>query len=224
MDRVELIRELVQADERHSTALAELDDLLARAVAVRGHADEIAAVLGAAPGERERLAAVTQEAAADAAGRAAALTEARAELAAAERQGDRERLSAARRRELRARDAAAMAEKRLVAARDAEAEHERLVAAAGQDATRLAEHAAGLAAELRDRPRLADGVGREPDGDLAGVAAWASGARAALVVARSGVAAEREAVIRQVNELATSLLGEPQTAASAAVVAARVGL
>jgi hypothetical protein len=47
-------------------------------------------------------------------------------------------------------------------------------------------------------------------------------ARASLFVARGQVAAEREAVIRQANELGAVALGEPLTSASAAVVTRRV--
>jgi hypothetical protein len=43
-------------------------------------------------------------------------------------------------------------------------------------------------------------------------------AGAALFVARGSVAAERDAVIRQANELASAMLGEPVAAGSVAVV------
>jgi hypothetical protein len=54
------------------------------------------------------------------------------------------------------------------------------------------------------------------------VAEWGTRARAALLVARGQVAAERDAVVRQAAELGALLLGEALPATSAAGVARRV--
>ena len=51
---------------------------------------------------------------------------------------------------------------------------------------------------------------------------WAGRARAALFVARGGLAAERDAVVRQANELGALVLGEPLTAGGPASVARRI--
>ena len=79
-----------------------------------------------------------------------------------------------------------------------------------------------VAESLRGRPRLAEAAGHAPGPGLVGVIEWASGARAALFVARTAVATEREALIRQANELGSVILGEPLYAASPMVVAATV--
>jgi hypothetical protein len=113
---------------------------------------------------------------------------------------------------------------------------ERRAEAAAADATRItteaeaAEREAGelvarsraLAEALRDRPGVADQAASDPGDDLASIGRWATEARAALFVARGRLAAEREAVIRQANELGTAVLGEPLAAQSAALVARRV--
>ena len=60
------------------------------------------------------------------------------------------------------------------------------------------------------------------DAAPADLATWATEARAALFVARGRLAAERDAVIRQANELAALVLGEPLSVQSAGLVARRV--
>ena len=79
-----------------------------------------------------------------------------------------------------------------------------------------------MARELAGAPRVPAHAVQPPAPGLDGVRAWATGARAALVVARSGVTSEREALIRQATELASLVLGEPQVATSAAAAADRV--
>ena len=54
------------------------------------------------------------------------------------------------------------------------------------------------------------------------MAAWVDTAQAALLVAHSQAAAERDAVIRQANELGSAVLGEPLGSASVAVLTRRV--
>jgi len=220
--QLELLRELAGADEAKRAALAALDGLLERTTGLRARADGAAAVLAAAAAERERLAHEVGEAERTVEARAASLREAEAELAEAERRGDRERVLAARRSEVRARDALTMAERQLAATREAQDAHEQAVAGAERDAPRIEDEARQLAAELGVAPRVPAQAAAPPDPGLAGVQAWTTGARAALVVARSGVTSERETLIRQANELASLLLGEPQAATSAAAAARRV--
>ena len=219
---LELLHELADADEAHRATLAELEGLLGRTTELGARADRLSAFLASAPGERQRLAQEVSDAEAGVEERARSLAEAEAELAEAERRRDRERLLAARRFQVRAADASAMAEKHLAAARDALSAHERAVESAELEGPEVEQAAARLALELAGAPRVpADAVNR-PGPGLDGVRAWATGARAALVVARSGVTSEREALIRQASELASLLLGEPQVATSAAAAADRV--
>ncbi len=73
------------------------------------------------------------------------------------------------------------------------------------------------------RERAAKVDADPPAGDsLEELAAWATETRAALYVRRAQAAAQREAAIRQANELGSALLGEPLVAQSAALVARRV--
>ena len=92
----------------------------------------------------------------------------------------------------------------------ARAELERLDAERGQLAEEAAElHRAPAPARLAERPGLPDAAGRAPGESLDELADWATEARAALLVARSNLAAQRDAVIRQANELGALVLGEP---------------
>jgi hypothetical protein len=63
----------------------------------------------------------------------------------------------------------------------------------------------------------------EPPGPgIAGVLEWAASAHAAVLVVRSGLETERERVVREANELASSVLGEPLYATSVAAVRRRL--
>jgi hypothetical protein len=103
-----------------------------------------------------------------------------------------------------------------VAALETEAE----AAAVRRD--RLEADAAAAAHELQAVPRLAPEAARPPAPGLDGVVAWGGRARAALLLVRAGLAAEREAVVREANELGSSLLGEPLGATTVARVRERV--
>jgi hypothetical protein len=215
------LRELERADEDVAATLAELDDLAREVDGVRARAVELEAFLVRLPAERSRLEAVADEA-------ERYVHSAREELAAAEQgpaEAERakdESAAAARHRVVRARDALHMAERRLAEVSVERRELEAAAEEAAREAGELDEKARRLAVLLRDRPRLADQAGGQPAPGLAGVAGWASGARAALVVARSSLAAERDAVIRQANELGALVLGEPVLASSPAEIARRV--
>jgi chromosome segregation ATPase len=219
---LDLLHELAGADEAHRATQATLDELAARAAALRARAEWASGVLAAAPSERERLAREVAEAEARFEERAAALAAAEAELAEAEGRRDRELLLAARRFEVRARDTLAVAAKHVAAAREALSDHERQVAGAEHDIPQVEAEAAELARELGAAPWVPAQATQSPGPGLAGVLAWATGVRAALVVARSGVTSERETLTRQANEIASLVLGEPQAAMSAALAAQRV--
>ena len=143
-------------------------------------------------------------------------------MSAAEAEADAERAAAARRAHVRAGDALHVAERRAAAAAESLAAFEERVAAAGREAPEVEREAAVIAESLRGRPRVADEAGRVPRAGLDGVVEWTATARAALFVARTAAATEREAVIRQANELGSAILGEPLVASSTTVVANRV--
>jgi hypothetical protein len=220
--RLAFIRELEQADEAVAAVLTELDELYASCEGVRERALELEAFFVRLPDERAAAAFAANEARAAAEERRSAAARAAQELRAAEAGGDDERLAAARRFDVRARDAVGTAER---LRREAEEHAERLDAqavAAGTEAKELARRAGELAGALAERPRLAADAGAPPEESLAGIAEWGTRARAALLVSRGQLAAERDAVIRQANELGALVLGEPLTATSAAGVVRRV--
>ena len=126
--------------------------------------------------------------------------------------------------------AAAIAEQRVAAARDAlleAAEEERepaeaALAAALKDSERAREHVDALerdgAARRADADRLCEraralGAGA---GSLDALLAWASHERGALLVEHSGLARERETIVREASELLGSVLGDPFAATSVA--------
>lgn len=216
---LELIRELVRADEAYSAALEELDRLVRGTAEIRERAEELASFLESAPSERARIDGEVTDAEQDVHAHARALAEAEAELAEAERRGDEERLAAARRFVVRARDALSIAEKRAAASQVASSELARALAEAEEETPVVEDRAATLARALQGRPGLAREACREPEPGLAGVSEWASCARATLLVARNAVATERDLVIRQANECGSMLLGEALAATTAPAVA-----
>jgi hypothetical protein len=220
--RLALVRELERADEEVAALLTELDELFARVETLRRRALELEAFFARLPAERTaagRAVQETQRAAAEADETAA---RAAAELGAAEASGKDERIAAARRFEIRARDAASTAARLASEARAAAASLEERAAGSEQEAAGLGEEARELAAALRERPGLATEAGLDLGAGLAGVSKWAAQARAALLVARTALAADRDAVIRQANELGSLVLGEPLGATAAAAVARRL--
>jgi len=171
--------------------------------------------LTALPADLERASATLAEAEREVEERRASVEEAEA---AATRTDD----PAARRAEVRARDLLHSARRK---ATHAKAELERLQHEAErrrQEAAELATRARALAAELRERPGLGETASEPPGETLDDVIAWATETRAALLVARSGLAAQRDAVIRQANELGSLVLGEPLAAQTPAAVARRI--
>ena len=216
------LRELEQADAEVAVALRELDELAERATRLRKRALELEAFLASLPATRERLERQLAEAECEVEERRELLTRAEEELLAAERGKDAQRIAAARRAEVRARDAKRSAERKLEAL-DAEARRLDLDAeAAAREGATLESEARELARALAARPPLTEQAGAEPPPGLPGAAEWASRARGALLVARGRLSAERDAVIRQANELGSVVLGEPLAATSAALVARRV--
>ena len=221
-ERVAFLGELERADEAVGVELAELDELYDAVEDARRLAVELQELELRLPAECSAAADTVAEAERAAAEAQQALAEATEELEAADTAGDPERLAAARRFEIRARDHLHIAERKAASARELAAELDARAEAAGREAAGLEARARELAEALERTPRLTGeavaGPGRGPDG----VAEWGAKARAALLVARSQLAAERDAVVRQANELGAVLLGETLPPTSAAAVARRV--
>lgn len=216
------LHELEKADEAVAAVLTELDELAAESERIRVRALELEAFMIRFPSERERIDAALADVRSDVDRHRDALERAEAELADAEEARDAERLAAAQRGGVRARDALRAAERKLESLEGDTTRLEQEAEEAHRGIADLDARARRVAEALRARPGLAEHAGGEPAPGLAGISAWAGGARAALFVARGRLAAEREVVIRQANELGALVLGEPLTASSAALVARRV--
>ena len=100
-----------------------------------------------------------------------------------------------------ARDALRDAERWVVDASLARQRLEEEGAARRAEAAALEGRAAGLSPRVHDVPPPATG--------LEGALEWASRARGALLLEHSGLARERDAVVREASELLGSVLGEP---------------
>ena len=213
-----VLMELERADERIGALLGDLDRLAAELDSLRADVAELEAFAARIPAERERLAreVASTRIEADAARKTFA------EAGEAVRKADAENERDAQRFHVRARDRLSIAERRAAESESAAEAFERAVAEAEQQAERLQTSAAGLAAELRERPRLSGDAGRAPDPRLEGIRAWSEVARASLLVARGQLGAEREAVIRQASEIVAVSLGEPLTAMGTGDLARRV--
>ncbi|MEO8290548.1 MAG: hypothetical protein ABI649_06080 [Gaiellaceae bacterium] len=212
------LRELEQADEEVGAVLAELDELARESEAVRLRALELEAWLLRVPADLEAAGKAVTRAREE----LVAAREARAEADEALERAGEDAVRAAEHFAVRASDRVSVAERRAAKADGARAALEEEAREAVEESGALERRAHELARALRGRPRLAEDAGADPAPGLAGVAEWGSTARAALFVARGQLAAERDAVIRQANELGSLALGEPLTSASAAVVARQV--
>ena len=203
---IEELRALDARDRELSARAARLDELQDEIAAVRAKAEEIDAFFAAYPAAEERVRKVASAAEGDLASRRAEVADAEAML---ERAADDAR-AAAERAVARARDHLVVAEARVeraVAERDA---LEREAAALPRELPELAARAARA------------GEGSVPDAVPRELIDWAARAQASLFVAAGQVNAQRERVIREANELATMLLGEPTYGATPAQARARV--
>ena len=213
-----ILRELERADEEIGVVLADLDRLAGQLDVLRTRVADLQAFEERLLSNRERLAADLERTRAESDSAREALGKAHEAVRTAKPATARE----AELFEVRARDRVTSADRRCREAEARVAALEREVQEAQHEAGELHAEAQAIAGELAERPRLARDAGREPGVGLDGVAVWSEVARAALFVAHGQVTAEREAVIRQANELGAVALGEPLTSASAAVVTRRV--
>ena len=205
------LRELERADLDLARRVADLRALDEEVAAVRARAEMIDAFFAAYPDADDRLRVEAADADRHVEARRAEVTEAQA-LVDQARDGDAR--VAAERVLVRARDHLSVAEARV------------LRVAAERDAFELA--AAHLPEEL---PSLGERAAAVSDA-LTDVAAphhsprdlieWAGRAHAALFVAAGQLDTQRDRVIREANELASMLLGEPTFGATPSQARARV--
>jgi hypothetical protein len=189
--------ELERRDADVAQALTGVEQLQSEIEGLRARAAATAAFLDALAAARDQLAQTVHAA------------EQLVERAGKEDQ----RLEAERARQ-QARDDLHVAEFWVVQACEAHAELERDGAARRVEAESLAERAVELAPRVRDVPAGSP--------DLGGALEWASRARGALLLQRSGLVRERDEVVREATELLASVLGDPLTATAVAGVRERL--
>ena len=210
----------VELEQRDATVAGRIDELAAISTeveAIRARAAEIESLLEGVPTERAHLDQADAEAERDLALARAALTEAEAVFERARSDDARE---AARQRLARAAaDVQAVEQQRVrLVARRRTLEHE--VDGLEAEALELQLRARAAAASLERTSRVSPTAPPEPG--LSGLVDWGARAHAAVVVARGGLESERERVVREANELASSVLGEPLYTASVTLVRRRL--
>jgi len=215
--RLAFAAELEQRDATVAVRIGALAELSAEVELIRARAAEIGSLLEALPAERAHLDDADAEAVRDRELARAGLAEAEATLERARREDARDTARRAVTLAAAAVQAGAERRVRLIERRATlEQEAERL----GAEAVDLERRAAAAAASLEESSRVSSIAAPEPG--LSGIVDWGSRAHAAVVVARGGLESERERIVREANELAASVLGEPLYTASVALVRRRL--
>ncbi|MFN2629289.1 MAG: hypothetical protein ABR569_11725 [Gaiellaceae bacterium] len=222
MSALAFVEELQQRDDEAAAALAAVEELQGRALRIRDRADVLQSFAAALPAERERRSHGVALAETRLGSARAALARAEAELARSQEHGGERERAVAGRAAAEAHENARLAEGELARARAGAAELELEVRAAGAAADVLDADAAEAARQLSALPRLSRQAVDPPAQGPAGVADWGARARAGLFLVRAGLAAERETIIREANELGSSVLGEALGATSVAGVRKRL--
>ena len=215
--RLALATELEQRDATVAERIAGLAAHWAEIVELRGRAAELEALLEAVPAERAHLDEADAEAARERERAQATLAEAEAKLERARGEDARE---AARRAFALAEAAVRAEDERRDRLADRRARLEQEAQRFAAEAVALEPRAKAAAALLADEARVSSPAPPEPG--LAGIVDWGARAHAAVVVARGGLETERERIVREANELASSVLGEPLYAGSVALVRRRL--
>jgi hypothetical protein len=199
------LRQLARRDAELSALALELRRLDEEVGAIRSRAEAAEEVLAAYPEEERRAASALEAATAE-------LAERRREEADAEHA-----LASARDAEVRehAERALARAADHVAVARARVERSEAVAAGLRRDADAIPRELA----ELNERAGRLDGV--PPPHAVSSLVEWAARAHAELFVAAGQLDARRERVIREANELASMLLGEPTYGATVAQALAR---
>jgi chromosome segregation ATPase len=213
MDRraIDDLRRLAAQDDEQTARERRLQELDATARELRERAETLESFFAGYDEAEQRVLSAVEAVEAEAARRREQVAEAEAVLAA---ERDEERRGLARRALARAQDHLSVAEAGVARAHVDAAQLERDAAAWERELPKLEERAARLSGDLPDV---------EPPGQGAqALIAWTSLAHAALFVAIRQLETERERVIREANELASALLGDPTYGSTVAQALARV--
>ena len=204
------LRALAAQDAELAATAGRLRELDSEATGIRAAAEAVDRFFAAYPSEDTARREAAREAEAELAGRSDELREAESRLAAAREDDARAHAQYA---VDRARDHIAVAEAGLARARAAHDELEHEAAELPARVPALEAQAAAIAAEVPDVPAPGQGPRELVD--------WASRAHAELFVAARQIDTQREQKIREANELASMLTGEPTYGSTAAQALAR---
>ena len=213
MDRraIDDLRRLAALDDELAVREQHLQELDETVRGLRGRAEALEAFFAGYDEAERRTRAATESAAAEVERRRAEVGEAKSELEGAR---DDERRELAGRALARAEDHLSVAEiARSRASADA-AQLEREAADWQRELPRLEARARQLSTDLSDIDA--------PSSGTPALIAWASHAHASLFVAVRQLEVERERVIREANELASALVGEPTYGSTPAQALLRV--
>lgn len=201
---LDVARELEAQDALLAQEIDQVEELRRRAAAVGEAAGRIARFLEELPAERTGLERKIVHLEREVGERELARDSAEREL---ERAGDKDR-AAARRAAVRARDAVSVTKRELEQARTRLRTLEAEAKAVVDELGRLRRESEALTTGIRDAPEISRGTVPHPGGLAEDLVEWASRARAALLLSRSGLETQRERVVREANELAAVALGE----------------
>lgn len=210
--------ELVACDQAAAEALGELDELIAKVAALRARAESAQRELRVGPVEIEERQAELERANSELETALLRLQQAEAEEQGARGVDDPERHRAAEHRLVIERDSVTGAESRLADAETRLQARRAQMSVARAEAPVVERSAGALAESLANRPRLPANIS-VPRSGLMGVCEWAVEARAAVFIARSAVANEREQAIRHAGELGALVTGATVPASSMTVLA-----
>jgi chromosome segregation ATPase len=207
------LRQLALRDAEFADQAVRLRELDAEVAEIRTAAETVDRFFAGYPAEDTARRDALREAEAELARRRDELRDAESTLAQAR---DDDARAHARYAIDRAHDHVAVAESGLARAREAHGELEREAAALPERVPALEERAAAIASEVPDVPASGKGPRALID--------WASHAHAELFVAAGHIDTQRERMIREANELASMLTGEPTYGSTTAQALARAEL
>jgi hypothetical protein len=202
------LRELVALEREDARESERLQGLDADVAELRSRNEVVVGFLCAKGEEERRVRSDEDDARAEAVLRAEEVSAAERELERAH--GDEER-ALAEQRLVRARDHAVVAAQAAERAAENRAAFERVAGELASEQPRLGQRARALAGRIPGAPEVTDDLDD-----------WASRAHAALFVAAGQVDVRRERAIREANELATAVVGEPTYGSTPEQALARV--
>ena len=211
---LEIAHELEERDARLAGEIEQVEALRRRAAAVGEAAARIRRFLEELPAERAGLERQIVHLERELAERELARAAADEELEHAKE----EERAAMRRGAVRARDHVSVTSRELEQARARLRALEVEAGAAIEELARLRSEAEELTTGIRDAQEISRGTVPHPGGLAEELVEWASRARAALLLSRSGLETQRERVVREANELAAVALGEVGATSVAGVV------